>query len=120
MKQKTGEEDEKSFSAEIATIIGGVIGYIMLFVVMFYGSMVMRSVMEEKTNRIVEVIISSVKPIQLMMGKILGVGLVGLTQLGIWAVLIPLVVMGASFFLQGAVDPAAVEDFGTILCTFNS
>lgn len=115
MKQKTtkaGADDEKSFSAEIATFIGLLIGYVMFFVVMIYGSMVMRSVMEEKTSRIVEVIISSVKPFQLMLGKIIGVGMVGLTQLGIWAVLIPAIVMGASFFLQGAIDPSAVEDFG--------
>ncbi len=114
MKQRTttGEEDEKSFSAEIATFIGMLIGYIMFFVVMIYGSMVMRSVMEEKTNRIVEVIISSVKPFQLMLGKIIGVGMVGLTQLGIWAILIPGIVMAASFFLQGAVDPSSLEDLG--------
>ena len=55
---------------------------------MSYGGMVMQSVMEEKTNRIVEVIVSSVKPFQLMIGKIIGIGLVGVAQLAIWAVLI--------------------------------
>ncbi|NIR92704.1 MAG: ABC transporter permease, partial [Gammaproteobacteria bacterium] len=54
-----------------------------------------RSVMEEKINRIVEVLISSVKPFELMMGKVMGVGLVGLTQIGIWLILL----FGASTFL---------------------
>lgn len=61
----------------------------MYMTVFIYGMMVMRSVMEEKTNRIVEVMISSVKPFQLMLGKIIGVGAVGLTQVAIWAILIP-------------------------------
>ena len=52
-----------------------------------YGAMVMRGVIEEKTNRVVEVIISSIKPFQLMMGKILGVALVGLTQFILWMLL---------------------------------
>lgn len=69
--------------------IGGVMGFIMYITVFVYGMMVMRSVMEEKTTRIVEVMISSVKPFQLMMGKIIGVGAVGLTQVAIWAILIP-------------------------------
>jgi len=72
--------------------------------------MVMRSVMEEKTNRIVEVMISSVKPFQLMMGKLIGVGGVGLTQLLIWIILIPGVV-----FITGLIfptDPAAMSGAG--------
>jgi ABC-2 type transport system permease protein len=69
--------------------IGGIMGFIMYITVFVYGMMVMRSVMEEKTTRIVEVMISSVRPFQLMMGKIIGVGAVGLTQVAIWAILIP-------------------------------
>ena len=69
--------------------IGSLMGIIMYMTLLIYGMMVMRSVMEEKTSRIVEVMISSVKPFQLMLGKISGVGLVGLTQLAIWAILIP-------------------------------
>lgn len=66
----------------------------MMYIVIFvYGSMVMRSVMEEKINRIVEVVISSVKPFTLMLGKIIGVGLVGLTQLTIWMILIPILLV---------------------------
>jgi ABC-2 type transport system permease protein len=76
-------------SSYTATALGGFMGVVMYFAVFFYGMMVMRSITEEKTNRIVEVMISSVKPFQLMMGKIIGVGLVGLTQVGIWGILLP-------------------------------
>jgi ABC-2 type transport system permease protein len=64
-----------------------------------YGTMVMRGVMEEKTNRIAEVIISSVKPFELMMGKVLGIALVGLTQFIIWIAFIGLISVVASAFL---------------------
>ena len=64
-----------------------------------YGTMVMRGVIEEKTNRIVEIIISSVKPFQLMMGKILGVALVGLTQFVLWIILTLLLYMVAEYFV---------------------
>lgn len=75
----------------IGTVLGGIMGFLMYMVIFIYGNMVMRSVMEEKINRIVEVIISSVKPFTLMLGKVLGVGLVGLTQLTFWMIIIPIV-----------------------------
>lgn len=81
------EEGEKDSSAGAAYAIGfaaAILIYISLFI---YGAQVMRGVIEEKTSRIVEVVISSVKPFQLMMGKIIGVGLVGLTQFILWIVL---------------------------------
>ena len=74
-------------SSEIAFIASYTMGFLIYFFVFMYGSMVMRSVMEEKKSRIVEVIISSVKPIQLMAGKIIGTALVGLTQVAIWVVI---------------------------------
>ncbi|MBK8555728.1 MAG: ABC transporter permease [Lewinellaceae bacterium] len=84
----TGEgEDESKYTAGIGLAIGGIMAFIMFFMVLMYGQMVMRSVMEEKTNRIVEVMMSSVKPFDLMLGKILGAGAVGLTQVVIWVVL---------------------------------
>ena len=85
-KNAAGElvETDKQNSAGIATAIGFVAGFIIYIVLLIYGTMIMRSVMEEKTNRIVEVIISSVKPFQLMLGKIIGVSAVGLTQMLIW------------------------------------
>ena len=86
-------QDASKLTGAIAAGIGGLMGIIMYIVVFIYGMMVMRSVMEEKTNRIVEVMISSVRPFQLMLGKIIGVGAVGLTQVAIWAILIPAVVL---------------------------
>ena len=84
-------EDRSRFTAAIGAAVGGLMGMIMYMTVFIYGMMIMRGVMEEKTSRIVEVMISSVRPFQLMMGKIIGVGAVGLTQIAIWAILIPLI-----------------------------
>ena len=72
---------------EVASGIGYAAGFLIYITLILYGAMVMRGVMEEKTNRIAEVIISSVKPRQLMMGKIIGIGAVGLTQFILWIVL---------------------------------
>lgn len=66
---------------------GGIAGYLLFMFIIIYGNMIMRSVIEEKTSRIIEVIISSVKPIQLMMGKIIGTSLAGITQFVIWVIL---------------------------------
>jgi ABC-2 type transport system permease protein len=105
VNKKVSTDDEPvekaftSLTSMVAAGIGGVMGFIMYLMVFINGSMVMRSVMEEKMNRIIEVMISSVKPFELMLGKILGVGAVGLTQFLIWAILIPLIVLGATFFL---------------------
>lgn len=96
---KEGEEDTSSFTSAIGAMLGVSMGMIMYMVVLVYGMMVMRSVMEEKMNRIVEVIVSSVNSFQLMLGKIVGVGAVGLTQMVVWAILIPLIYIGAAFAL---------------------
>jgi ABC-2 type transport system permease protein len=77
----------KETSTGIAMILAYLGGFLMYMLVFIFGSQVMRGVIEEKTSRVVEVIISSVKPIQLMMGKIIGIALVGLTQFMIWVVL---------------------------------
>lgn len=94
-----GKSNESKLNAIIGTGIGFLMGFMMYMVIFIYGGMVMRSVMEEKINRIVEVIISSVKPFQLMLGKIIGVGGVGLTQLMVWIILIPIILLIASMFL---------------------
>ncbi len=78
------KEGEKKNSTEAAAIVGYFIAFLLYIILIIYGAQVMRSVMEEKTSRIIEVIISSVKPFQLMIGKIVGVGLVGLTQFVMW------------------------------------
>ena len=97
---KLGEEGKAvKSSTEIAMAIGYVAGFLMYFFVLMYGLMVMRGVMEEKTNRIVEVIISSVKPFQLLFGKIVGIGLVGLTQISIWIILSIAIATGVGSFV---------------------
>jgi ABC-2 type transport system permease protein len=81
----TGEAKESN--SKISSAIGYVFGFLIYMFIFVYGSQIMQSVLDEKSSRIVEVIVSSVKPFQLMMGKILGVGAVGFTQLLIWIVL---------------------------------
>ena len=99
---KLGEEGEAvKSSTEIAMAIGYVAGFLIYMFVFIYGTMVMRGVMEEKSNRIVEVIISSVKPFQLLFGKIVGIGLVGLTQIAIWVILGIAIATGMSAFIGG-------------------
>lgn len=117
----TGKGEKKS-SAGVAYAVafaGGIMIYIILLI---YGTMVMRGVMEEKTNRIAEVIVSSVKPFQLMLGKIIGIGAVGLTQFGIWIVLvaimqavIPLLFPDMFHHLaaQGGINTPAMPQSGT-------
>lgn len=83
--QKIGDSGEvKSTSTGIAMALAYIGGFLMYMLVFMFGSQVMRGVIEEKTSRVVEVIVSSVKPVQLMMGKIVGIALVGLTQFMIW------------------------------------
>lgn len=82
-----GKEDGSQYTVGVGLAVGGIMTFLLFFMVLMYGQMVMRSVMEEKTSRIVEVMMSSVKPFELMMGKIIGAGLVGLTQAVAWVVL---------------------------------
>ena len=84
---KLSEEGEKDSSAVASTIVGYFASFMIYFFIFLYGVQIMRGVIEEKTSRIVEIIISSVKPFQLMMGKIIGIALVGLTQLLLWVIL---------------------------------
>ncbi len=80
--------EDTSKKAGISYGVGFVSGFLIYIILFIYGTMVMRGVMEEKTNRIAEVIVSSVKPFQLLMGKIFGIGSVGLVQFLIWIILI--------------------------------
>ena len=109
-------DKEKQNVAGIAYGVGMISGFLIYFVLFIYGTMVMRGVMEEKTNRIAEVIVSSVKPFQLMMGKILGIGAVGLLQFIIWGVLVfslqlllPLIFPGA---MEQMADGGAMQAAG--------
>lgn len=94
--------NENSSSTTVAMIFGMILSFITYMFVIMYGAMIMNSVIEEKTNRIVEVIVSSCTPFQLMMGKIIGVALVGLTQFAIWVLIIG-AVMGITGMSVGAV-----------------
>ncbi len=87
------EQEQRTFS-KVTTVLGMVLGILIYFFIFMFGAQVMRGVIEEKTSRIVEVIISSVKPFQLMMGKILGVALVGLTQFLLWIILTAFIIIG--------------------------
>ncbi|GAA4441973.1 ABC transporter permease [Pontibacter saemangeumensis] len=101
-----GEKDNNAIVTSIAGVAGAVIIYFFIFL---YGVQIMRGVIEEKTSRIVEVMISSVKPFQLMMGKIIGIAAVGLTQFLLWIVLsfIAVTAVSAAFGIDAAPSPAA-------------
>lgn len=88
---------------EIKTVLGGVGGLLIYMFIFMFGSMVMKSVSEEKVNRIVEVLVSSVKPVQLLMGKLIAIALVGLTQFAMWVVL--------TVCLTGAIQATSPETF---------
>lgn len=100
---------ETASSATVASVIGMVFTFIIYMFIMMYGAMVMQGVMEEKTNRIIEVMISSVRPFDLMMGKIIGIGFVGLTQVFLWGIITTILVTVGGFVLSGDVDPAALQ-----------
>lgn len=108
--QYINPDDEKESSAytNVATILGIMTGVAIYMILIFYGVSIMRGVLEEKSSRIVEVIISSVRPFQLLIAKVIGIGLVGITQFLVWAiimtminlVILPMVGLGASSSAQ--------------------
>lgn len=107
---KWGEDgSEKVSSAKVASMVGMLFTLIMYMFVMIYGAMVMQGVMEEKTNRIVELMISSVRPFDLMMGKIIGIGFVGITQLLLWGIMTLALVTGGTFLMGGGADAASMQ-----------
>ena len=137
-------EDEQATSSSVATAVGFILAMILYMFLVVYGAMVMQSVIEEKNNRVLEVVVSSISPFQLMLGKILGVASVAVVQVLIWGVLvvgvgtlamphlIPADMMGSVDALRaGTLDPAAAgvdvemvqtlataTDFGYILSIF--
>ena len=127
LEKASGEAALKGLN-EIKIIIGGAFGYLIMMFIILYGNMVMRSVIEEKTSRIIEVIISSVKPFQLMMGKIIGTSLAGILQFLIWALLgltamfvfssIFGVHVGASAGVQEQVMQSAHHDMSGTISTY--
>ena len=85
--QNFSGETTSKMANYLRMFFGGAAGYLLMMFIIIYGNMVMRSVIEEKTNRIIEIIVSSVKPIQLMLGKVLGTSLAGITQFTVWVIL---------------------------------
>ena len=106
---------QESFSGEttskidnvIKLVFGGAAGYLLFMFIIIYGNMIMRSVIEEKTSRIIEVIISSVKPVQLMLGKIIGTSLAGITQFVVWLLLGGVLLTIVSIFF--GIDMSQIE-----------
>jgi len=120
---KSQEEDSHAQSSAVATALGYILGFILYMFLLIYGSMVMQSVIEEKNSRVLEVMVSSVRPFDLMLGKILGVAAVAVVQVLIWGVLIcgvgifvmphimpDDVMAGAQAVQQGMPDAAAMTD----------
>lgn len=111
--KRTADGSTTSSDTNIAIAAGFIFTFLIYMFVMSYGGMVMQSVMEEKTNRIVELMVSSVKPFQLMMGKIVGIALVGFVQLAIWGIMLAIIltVAGTVFGISGA-DMAQTQQMG--------
>ena len=106
----TDDGSEQETMAELTSIIGMALTLLIYMFVLAYGSMVMQSVIEEKTNRIVELMVSSIRPIQLMMGKIIGIGLVGIFQMVIWGAMMS-IILGVVGIIAGI--PLAAGMAGT-------
>jgi ABC-2 type transport system permease protein len=107
---KWGEDgSESASSARIASVVGMVSTILIYMFILMYGSMVMQGALEEKTNRIVELMVSSVRPVELMMGKIIALGFVGLTQLFLWGVMTACLLFAGMFFIGKDLDPSALQ-----------
>ncbi|WP_299606591.1 ABC transporter permease [uncultured Aquimarina sp.] len=104
----SGEKTSK-MSNYVKMAFGGLAGYLLMMFIIIYGNMVMRSVIEEKTNRIIEIIISSVKPMQLMLGKILGTSFAGILQFLIWVLLGGILLIVATSLFGIDPQPAGVD-----------
>ena len=99
----------KESSTELASIIGMLFTMIIYMFILMYGNMVMQAVLEEKKSRVVEVMVSSVKPVNLLVGKIIGIGLVGLTQLAVWIVMTTVLMSGVSLFISNPEQAVAMS-----------
>lgn len=102
-----GGEKTSKLGTGLKLIFGGIAGYLLFMFIIIYGNMIMRSVIEEKTSRIIEVIISSVKPVKLLLGKIIGTSLAGVTQFVAWVILIGVLSVVVSGIF--GIDPGAMQ-----------
>ncbi|MEM7654518.1 MAG: ABC transporter permease [Bacteroidota bacterium] len=110
-KQLT-ESGVKDSNETLAMIVGFAVSMLMYMLMAIYGGILMQGIIEEKSNRIVEVIISSVKPFKLLLGKTLAIASVGITQFLLWTVLSGVVLVVLSFATAGMVDPSAISQPG--------
>src|SRR5690554_527868 len=104
-----GDGSVAESSTEIATIIGMLFTILIYMFILMYGNMVMQAVLEEKKSRVVEVMVSTVKPVNLLIGKIIGIGLVGITQLAIWGILGSALFSGLSLFIASPGQASAMS-----------
>lgn len=109
--KRDAEGEATSSNTDVAIGAGFLLMFLSYMFVLSYGGMVMASVTEEKTNRIVELIVSSIKPFQLMMGKIIGIALVGFTQMAIWGVMLSILLTGIGMIF-GLSDAAMQQAAG--------
>lgn len=112
VSEETGEAKESS--SEIASILGLAAGMVIYFFIFMYASQVMKGVIEEKTNRIIEVLVSSVKPFQFLLGKIIGVAAVGLVQFLIWVAFGLLLIVGMQAAFLPELDMEALRSAGNM------
>lgn len=106
---KLSDEGEEQGSSAAYAIVGGIMGFLIYITMLVYGSVVMQGVIQEKMNRVVEIIISSVKPFELLMGKVLGIGAMGLVQMSFWAILIAGGTMFSGAIVSFFVDTASLN-----------
>ena len=117
---RTDKSEEASASSAIASSITGlVLGFLLYFILVIYGAMVMQSVIEEKSSRILEVMVSTVKPFEMLMGKILGVALVAAVQIAVWGVLLVLcsAVIMPAFMPENIIDSVQQAQAGADIAT---
>jgi ABC-2 type transport system permease protein len=109
-------QKEQDQSAELSAGLGTLLNFVLYMFILLYGGMVMNSIIEEKNNRVLEIVVSSVNPTQLMLGKVIGVGLVALTQVLIWAaIIIAFATTALQSLLPAAVDASDVAMLSAIM-----
>ncbi len=106
--QLTQDGDERGNVGAYA-VIGGIMGFLLYMAMLIYGSVVMQGVMQEKQNRVVEIMVSSLRPSELLMGKVLGIGAMGLVQMTFWAILIAGGTLLSGVIVGLVVDPVSVQ-----------
>lgn len=103
------EVREEAESDDAYFILGGILGMLMYMGILIYGTLILYGAMEERTTRVVEVIVSSVRPFDLLMGKVLGIGLVGFVQMATWAVMLVGVTILAAPLIELFIDPVMYD-----------